>query len=447
MVRIERVRVTYRVRQLLSRQWRFPEITLTRPSIVLIHDAAGWHIANLLRPRRNDSPNAQPVELPSLVVERGHRRHRRRDRHAGRTAVARPRRMRSTATSASTPVARPHRPGDPARHVRGRAAGAARRGAVGPLDRAGGPPRRPRPAPAHGAPARSTPASPIARRPRRTRRTEPARHHRRARGAGAARPGGVRRARAGARRPPPRAVGHGRRQRAARRAGRESRPSRIRRRAAWTRTSRWRCGDRAKRITGRVTTTRLDLAPILKDRALASRLTTSDRIDLTFDGPWSFDTLSGTVGLQSTSSTIWGYRWDSVRGAVKIARKTLTIDGSVAGYGARATATRHHRADGQAGALRACGAHGRRGRAPGAGAAEPPEAGEPDRGRLQGGGRRLTARRVGHLRGVHHRRHRRRRRQHRTLLEPRRRASLRLHRPRRPRRRPALGPRARPGGD
>jgi len=71
VVRVERVRVTYSARQLFSRQWRFPEITLTRPSIVLIHDTAGWHIANLLRPRRNDSPNAQPVELPSLVVEQG----------------------------------------------------------------------------------------------------------------------------------------------------------------------------------------------------------------------------------------------------------------------------------------------------------------------------------------------------------------------------------------
>src|SRR4030095_5974997 len=69
VVRVERVRVTYDIRQLLSRQWRFPKITLVRPSIVLIHEAAGWHIANLLRPRRNDSPNAQPVELPSLVVE------------------------------------------------------------------------------------------------------------------------------------------------------------------------------------------------------------------------------------------------------------------------------------------------------------------------------------------------------------------------------------------
>ena len=53
VVTVERVRVTYNVRQLLSRNWQFPEITLTRPSIVLIHDAAGWRIAQLLRPRRN----------------------------------------------------------------------------------------------------------------------------------------------------------------------------------------------------------------------------------------------------------------------------------------------------------------------------------------------------------------------------------------------------------
>ena len=71
MVTVERVRVTYNVRQLLSRNWQFPEITLTRPSIVLIHDATGWRIANLLRPRRNDSAAAQPVQLPSLVIDRG----------------------------------------------------------------------------------------------------------------------------------------------------------------------------------------------------------------------------------------------------------------------------------------------------------------------------------------------------------------------------------------
>jgi uncharacterized protein involved in outer membrane biogenesis len=133
VVRVERVRVTYRVRQLLSRQWRFPEITLTRPSIVLIHDAAGWHIANLLRPRRNDSPNAQPVELPSLLVEQGTVPDRRRDGHAGRPPLARKsrtprRRLRPHA------VARSHGSRDPSCDLRRRAAGTARSGAVRPLD-------------------------------------------------------------------------------------------------------------------------------------------------------------------------------------------------------------------------------------------------------------------------------------------------------------------------
>jgi hypothetical protein len=83
---------------------------------VLIHDAAGWHIANLLRPRRNDSPNAQPVELPSLVVEQGTVAIEDATRTPGGRA-GRARSTRSTATSADA-VARPHRPRDPPRHVR-----------------------------------------------------------------------------------------------------------------------------------------------------------------------------------------------------------------------------------------------------------------------------------------------------------------------------------------
>ena len=99
MVRIERVRVTYNVRQLLSRHWRFPEITLTRPSIVLIHDATGWHIANLLRPRRNDSADGAAGGAAVARRRAGHGDHRRRDGHAGRRALAAPGASGSTATS------------------------------------------------------------------------------------------------------------------------------------------------------------------------------------------------------------------------------------------------------------------------------------------------------------------------------------------------------------
>ena len=66
VVTVERVRVTYNVRQLLSRNWQFPEITLTRPSIVLSHDASGWRIANLLRPRR--SPSNYPPSASSRAL-------------------------------------------------------------------------------------------------------------------------------------------------------------------------------------------------------------------------------------------------------------------------------------------------------------------------------------------------------------------------------------------
>ena len=80
VVTVERVRVAYNVRQLLSRNWRFPEIALTRPSIVLIHDATGWRIANLLRPRRNDSAAGAAGAAAVPRHRAGHGDHRRRDR-------------------------------------------------------------------------------------------------------------------------------------------------------------------------------------------------------------------------------------------------------------------------------------------------------------------------------------------------------------------------------
>ena len=336
VVRVERVRVTYRVRQLLSRQWRFPEITLTRPSIVLIHDAAGWHIANLLRPRRNDSPNAQPVELPSLVVERGTvaiedatatpagpRWPARVESLDGDFGLTLSRGLtdlviRRATFEAAQPALRVaelsgHWTAQAGRHdvrnlhVRTAAsvldANVSYRPPTAP-DQGGQSPRGT--LAVHAAPAPLDLAE--------FAELVPALEGRPLVLSGTADINGPLDALAvKATLADPQAGGVD---------------------ADVTLA----LGDRAKRITGRVTTTRLDLAPILKDRALASRLTSSDRIDLTFNGPWSFDTLSGTVGLQSTSSTIWGYRWDSVRGAVKIARKTLTIDGAVAGYGARATA-------------------------------------------------------------------------------------------------------------
>ena len=331
VVRIDRVRVTYSARQLMSRHWRFPEITLTKPSIVLIRDPNGWHIANLLRPRRNDSANAQPVELPSLVVEQGTVAIE--DAAATAGGPRWPARVnaldgdfgltlsrgftdlviRRATFEAAEPALRVaelsgHWTAQNGRHdVRDlhlrtaaslldtsfsyRPAGAAnQRGTLtvhaspAPFDLAEFaelvPALEGRPLVLTGTADVSGPLDALAVK------------------AVLADPqaGGVE--------------------------------------ADVTLA----LGDPAKRITGQVKTTRLDLAPILKDRALASRLTSSDRIDLTFNGPWSFDTLSGTVGLQSTGSTIWGYRWDAVRGTVRIARRTLTLDGSVQGYGARATA-------------------------------------------------------------------------------------------------------------
>jgi autotransporter translocation and assembly factor TamB len=331
VVRVERVRVTYRVRQLLSRHWRFPEITLTRPSIVLIHDAAGWHIANLLRPRRNDSPNAQPVELPSLVIEQGTVAIEDATASAGgprwparidgldgdfgltlsrgfTDLVVRRATFEASQPALSVAELSAHWTAQNGRHdVRDLHL----RTAASLLDASVA--YRPAPAPGqrasievHAAPAPVAFAE--------FAELVPALEGRPLVLTGTVDANGPLDALAvKANLADPQAGG-------------------VEADVALS------LGDPAKRISGQVKTTRLDLAPILKDRALASRLTSSDKIDLTFNGPWSWDTLSGTVGLQSSAGNIWGYRWDAVRGSVRIANRTLTIDGAVQGYGAKATA-------------------------------------------------------------------------------------------------------------
>ena len=331
VVRIDRVRVTYSARQLLSRHWRFPEITLTRPAIVLIRDANGWHIANLLRPRRNDSPNAQPVELPSLVVEQGTVVIE--DAAATTSGPRWPTRVQALDGDFGLTLSRgftdlvirraTFEAADPALRVaelsghwtaqegRHDVRDLHLRTAASELDASVA--YRP-PAAAGQRGTLTVHAEPAPFDFAEFAELVPALEGRPLVLTGTADVNGPLDALAiKVNLADPQA------------GGVEADVTLA-------------LGDPAKRITGDVKTTRLDLAPILKDRALASRLTSSDRIDLTFNGPWSFDTLSGTVGLQSTGSTIWGYNWDAVRGTVRIARKTLTLNGNVSGYGARATA-------------------------------------------------------------------------------------------------------------
>jgi autotransporter translocation and assembly factor TamB len=331
VVQIERVHVTYRVRQLLSRQWRFPEITLTRPSIVLIRNERGWHIANLLRPRRNASPNAQPVELPSLVVEQGTvaiedatatpdgpRLPARVERLDGDFGLTLSRGftdlvIRRATFEASQPALRVAElsarwTAQDGRHdvrdLHVRTAASVLDGTVSYRPPASQDQRSTLVVHAKPAPLDLAEFAELV----------PALEGRPLVLSGTADVSGPLDALAvKANLADPQAGGV-------------------------DATVTVALTDAAKRIAGQVTTTRLDLAPILKDRALASRLTSSERIDLTFAGPWSFDTLSGTVNLQSTASTIWGYQWDAVRGTVRIARRTLTLDGRVQGYGASATA-------------------------------------------------------------------------------------------------------------
>ena len=329
VVTVERVRVAYNIRQLLSRNWRFPEIALTRPSIVLIHDDTGWRIANLLRPRRNESAAAQPVELPSLVIEQGTVTIA---DAAARDGVRWPRQVQGldgdfgltlsrgltdlTIRRASFDTAQPalavaelsgrwiakngnHEVRD--LHLRSaasaidgqfvyRPAAEPGRSAIttrlllSPLDltefKGLVPALEGRPLVLNGSLNAEGPLDAVA---IKANLTDP-------------QAGGVR--------------------------------------ADVVLAS----SGTSRTIRGQVETTRLDLAPILKDPALASRLTSSDRVDLAFADGWTWERLSGTVGVQSSNSTIWGYRWDSVRGRVRIARRTLTLDGALRGYGASATA-------------------------------------------------------------------------------------------------------------
>jgi len=330
VVTVERVRVTYNVRQLLSRNWRFPEITLTRPSIVLIHDASGWRIANLLRPRRNDSTAAQPVQLPSLVIEQGTVTI---EDATARDDVRWPHEVQDldgdfgltlsrgltdlTIRRASFDTAQPalavaelsghwiardgsHEVRDlhlrsaasaiDGQFVYGPAAEPRQRSAIttrlllAPLDltefKGLVPALDGRPLVLSGSLNAEGPLDAVA---IKANLTDP-------------QAGGVR--------------------------------------ADVVLAS----SGTLRTIRGQVDTTRLDLAAVLKDRALTSRLTSSDRLDLAFADGWSWERLSGTVGLQSSNSTIWGYRWDTVRGTVRIARKTLTLNGAVRAYGASATA-------------------------------------------------------------------------------------------------------------
>jgi autotransporter translocation and assembly factor TamB len=331
VVKVERIRVTYNVRQLLSRNWRFPEITLTRPSIVLVHDQNGWKIANLLRPRRNDAPNAQPVQLPSLVIEQGTVTI---EDATARDDVRWPRQVQGldgdfgltlgrgetdlTIRRASFETAQPALT---VAELSGR--WVARSGSHTVRD-------------LHLRTAASVldgqfafqPAGDAQRRPSISTRLMLApvdfTEFKELVPALAGRPlvltGSV------SAEGPPDAV-------ALKVNLADAQAGGVRADVVLATT------DRNRTIRGQVETTRLDLAPILKDPALASRLTSNDRVDLTFAGGWSWEALGGTVGLQSSNSTIWGYRWDSVRGTVRIARRTLTLDGAVRGYGASATAS------------------------------------------------------------------------------------------------------------
>jgi len=328
VVRIDRVRVTYSARQLASRQWLFPEITLTRPSFVLIHDAAGWHIANLFRPRRNASPNAALVQLPSVTIEDGTvaiedavadgmrwpAQVRQIDAALGLTLgggrtdlIVQRATFQAAQPSLSVSALSGHwvaaGGGHDVSDLRLRTARSVLDGAFAYT-------------PARGADA----ASLMVRAEMAPLDFDEF--------AGLA----------------PQLADRGLVLTGSARAAGPVDGLAIQARVSDPRTGQveadvvWSSVAERHLIRGDVITTALDLAQPLRDRQLASRLTSTAKIALAFDGGWSFDALSGSATVSSRASTMWGYEWSALRGRVRIARRTLTIDGTVAAYGATATA-------------------------------------------------------------------------------------------------------------
>jgi autotransporter translocation and assembly factor TamB len=329
VVAVDRVRVEYDWRQLASRHWLFPRITLTRPSIVLITDDDGWRIAKLVRPRQNQSTSAGPVQLPSLVIEDG---------RVGIEDLRTTPGLRWPATVAG---------------LHASMGLTLSRGLVDlSVERAAFEARNPSLTVAalqghwvqrdgrhdvtglhlqtsrsviDGAFAYAPPPAPGTRGAIRTHltfapfdaaefaETIPALAGRPLVLSGEADVDGSLDAMAIKANVADPAAG-----------GVE---------ADVTLTTD---GDR-RALRGDVRTVRLDLAPILKNPSLASRLTSSDQIDLVFSGPFSFDTLSGSARVRSTSSGIWGYQYDALDGTVRFGQRQLRLAGTVQAYGARAT--------------------------------------------------------------------------------------------------------------
>ena len=419
VVRIDRVRVAYDVRRLVKRQWLFPEVTLTRPSIVLIHDG-GWlaHRGALSGRAATSDPNAAPVQLPSLTIEDG--------TVAIEDAVADRVRLpgrirRSRCRRGSGARRRSHGPDDPARDDAG---GASRTSSVSALS-------------GHWVAAGG-------------RHDVQDLHLRTARGAldGAftyepAREGRAASVTAQVETAPldleefagivPALAGRGLvLTGSARIAGPVDNLS------IQTRLTDPRAGhvsadvvlstsDSRRTIRGGVVTTNLDLARALVNPPLASRLTSKGTIDLVFTGGWSFDALSGSATVESTRSAIWGYQWDALRGRVRFGRRTLAIDGTIAAYGATGTA---------AGTIAPVGGpvqYSLRGHLSGVDLRRLPEQlpipalESHDRRPVRGRWRGVATRGQRHLRAIRGGRHQRGRRQHGSFLQPRRRHPVRVH--------------------
>lgn len=328
VVRIDRVRVAYDVRRLVKRQWFFPDVTLTRPSVVLIHTAEGWRIAGLFRARRTVDPNAAPVQLPSLTIEDG----RVAIEDAAADRLRWPGQIRAldadlglvlgggrTDLTIRRAAMEAENPGLSVSALSGHWVAEGGRHQVQDL---------------HLRTARGALDGDVAYEPGRDGRAASLTARAEAAPLDLDEFAGL----------VPALAGRGLVLTGSVRATGSMDDLSIQTRLTDPRAGHVAAdvvlstaGDR-RAIRGNVVTTNVDLARPLLDPPLASRLTSKSTIDLVFRGGWSFAALSGSATVESTASTIWGYRWDALRGRVRFGRGTLTIDGTIAAYGARGTA-------------------------------------------------------------------------------------------------------------
>ena len=92
----------------------------------------------------------------------------------------------------------------------------------------------------------------------------------------------------------------------------------------------------ARSVTGEAQTTHFNAGPLVRGAMFKTDVTGRATLDIAF--PASGMPLRGTYSVNATSANVIGYQVNDVRAKGRIDWPTITVDGSAAGYGGRATA-------------------------------------------------------------------------------------------------------------